>query len=132
MWFWLVDGVVVPAPKGETLQPQKDRQIKLTEFGAGEGPVVSTVFLGLHHIGNGLEFDSLFETLVMWENNETFDGYQRRYRTLEDAIEGHEETVEEVEMEADKQMKAFETMFGEIESGLFGNAKQLDKGNPLA
>lgn len=52
---------------------------------------ISTVFLGIDHshfMGRPL----LFETMI-FSNNED-NGYQERYSTWEEAIEGHNKTVE--------------------------------------
>jgi hypothetical protein len=59
------------------------------------GPVqISTVFMGLDHNFEGTGGPVLFETMVFksWK----WDDYQKRYRTWEEAEEGHQATVKMV------------------------------------
>ena len=66
-----------------------DRKVAHTEV-PELGADVSTVFLGLdHQWGDGPPI--LFETMIFGSD---LDGYQERYSTWDEAIEGHELAVE--------------------------------------
>lgn len=52
--------------------------------------IVSTVFLGLDHSWDG-EIPVLWETMVF---NGRHDQWQDRYISYEDALEGHQQTIE--------------------------------------
>jgi len=60
--------------------------------------LVSTVFLGLDHSHYGQEGPILFETMIfeMGAISGEFDGFQRRYKTYDEAVEGHKEALEMV------------------------------------
>ena len=128
--FWVMD------PDG-TVRPSRDHEEWMEHFRDFDnrrrlakeetcGLTVSTVFLGVPHIGNDLTdhssntWDFFFETMVFGDqakinalflDNEMRDkdrssimnkwfndrvDYQRRYRTYKEAIEGHTETVKMV------------------------------------
>jgi hypothetical protein len=60
-----------------------NRQVALDSVGGGA--YVSTVFLGLDHsFGDGPPL--LYETMIFGGRH---DGYQERYATREEALEGH-------------------------------------------
>ena len=75
-----------------------DRRVERTnvpEFGAD----VSTVFLGLdHQWGNGPPL--LFETMIFGGG---MDGYQERYSTWDEAVEGHARVVDKVKTQPVKE-----------------------------
>lgn len=64
-----------------------DRKIARTEIG---DVLVSTVFLGLDHSFLPDSPPILFETMIFGGEH---DGYQDRYRTIEEAKAGHERAV---------------------------------------
>lgn len=64
----------------DKLVPDGGRVVAKTPVGAGE---VSTVFLGIEHVGG------IFETMTFGLGEE----FQRRYATYADALAGHAETV---------------------------------------
>ncbi len=54
---------------------------------------VSTVFLGYDHGYGETHLPLLFETMVF---DGDFDGYQMRYSTYDEAIQGHKEILEKI------------------------------------
>lgn len=54
---------------------------------------ISTVFLGLDHSWHGDSKPILFETMIFGGE---FDGWQRRYETWDQALEGHHQVCEMV------------------------------------
>lgn len=74
-----------------------ERHVARTMVG---GYTVSTVFLGLDH-SHGWGAPVLFETMIFGADKEAANGdladYQLRYRTWEEAEEGHRDTVAMVE-----------------------------------
>lgn len=94
--FILMDGVPVPEPDlirwAEWMETSPDRCIAFSVV--GEGLQVSTVFLGVD-MGLGLNDTAdpiLFETMVFIGEHPVY-GFQERYRTLEEAMLGHERGV---------------------------------------
>jgi hypothetical protein len=91
---------------------QRDEWFKYYENGpdarrvamwAGKGVTVSTVFLAMNH---GFGGDPLwFETLVF---GGAMDDEMRRYATWNEAVQGHNEVVEEVEATMRTRMITFE------------------------
>lgn len=67
------------------------RRVKLTEVGNGQK--VSTVFLGLDHSFDPNSKPVLFETMI-YNKNDTFEDYQWRYHTWQEALINHEKIVE--------------------------------------
>jgi len=62
---------------------------------------VSTVFLGINHNFDDYGEPILFETMIFRppkEKDNYFDGYQERYCTWDDAVQGHTEAVTMVEL----------------------------------
>lgn len=55
------------------------------------GAVVSTIFLGLDHGFPGTDEPILWETMIF--DRADLEGYQERYSSHEDAVEGHERAV---------------------------------------
>ncbi len=73
-----------------------DRQVartKIPKLNAG----VSTVFLGVDHQW-GVGPPILFETMIFGGG---LDGYQERYSTWDEAVEGHARAVDKVRTEGD-------------------------------
>jgi len=68
-----------------------DRVVAKTHFGNVE---VSTVFLGLNH-NFGIGPPMLFETMVFGGD---LDGEMERYSTKEEAVDGHKNFVERVQL----------------------------------
>jgi hypothetical protein len=68
----------------------ENRRVDRTIIGGGD---VSTVFLGIPHIGPGPAMDFLFETMVFGTGTE-FDERQWRYRTMAEAKQGHWKVVD--------------------------------------
>lgn len=79
----------------DNLSTDQNRRIAKDEIG---GILVSTVFLGVDH-GMDRDIPVLFETMLFpGENNwEELEGYTRRYSSIDEAEEGHEEIVESLE-----------------------------------
>ncbi len=68
------------------------RVVRETEF--GNGCVVSTVFLGIDH-GFGFSKDPiLFETMIFGIPRQ--EGYQERYSSWDEAVEGHNQAIEQL------------------------------------
>ena len=78
----------------------ENRRVKVSK--AGHGFSVSTVFLGIDH-GWNEEEPLLFESMVFNDDIKMCDDlkldydYQKRYRTCEEAIEGHHEILSNLE-----------------------------------
>lgn len=91
LWYVLVGHNPVPCDDIEVLGKwfeNADRQVALTEK---NGISVSTVFLAMNHsFGNGEPI--LFETMVFGGNEDI----QERYRTWDEAVEGHAKICREV------------------------------------
>lgn len=58
------------------------------------GYLISTVFLGLDHGFGSLDFPALFETMVFKDQQ---SGETRRYKTYDEALEGHKAMVRWIE-----------------------------------
>lgn len=71
----------------------KNRRIALDKF--DKGTCVSTVFLALDHNFSGVGGPVLFETLAAYKGEE----YEmRRYSTVEQALTGHNEIVDQLKL----------------------------------
>lgn len=89
-WYVLVGHTPVPCEDVEVwgrYMEEADRQVALTEK---NGLTVSTVFLSLDHAFKGEPV--LFETMVFGGDNDI----QGRYRTWDEAVEGHAKVCSEV------------------------------------
>lgn len=73
---------------GKWFKNFKNRQIKKTEK---NGVTVSTVFLGIDHSFSKAREPVLFETMIFGGEK---DGYQKRYCTMQEALDGHNEIME--------------------------------------
>lgn len=94
-----VDGNPIPCDDlitwGKWLENPNNRQVKKDFVGKYW---VSTVFLSLDH--NFLEGEPiLWETMIFSESEDEtkYDGYQERYSTRQEAIEGHQRAIEMIE-----------------------------------
>ena len=91
------DKKVVPSSFSEFAEqcndPEKYRRVGLDQLGPY---VVSTVFLMINHGfgGRPLFFETMIESLKGEEG--VFQNFQRRYETYEEALAGHQDTVEKV------------------------------------
>lgn len=84
--LYILDGKI-PVPCDETFAWGKwyetaNRTVAYSEIGSVE---ISTVFLGINHAFGG-DLPILFETMIFGGKK---DGYQERYRTWEEAEDGH-------------------------------------------
>lgn len=58
---------------------------------------ISTIWLGIPHVGTFMGVDYYFETMVFKNKNGTsIEDCIQRYRTQEEALEGHKKAVESV------------------------------------
>lgn len=74
---------------------ETDRTLLLDEH---DNVIVSTVFLGVNH---GTPDDViLFETMVF---NGYYNGFQQRYKTLQQALSGHKEVVKMIGLRLSKE-----------------------------
>lgn len=64
---------------------------EVSETDKNDGATVSTVFLGIDHNYGFRGLPIVFETMVFGGSH---DGYQRRYRSWDEADTGHQQTVQ--------------------------------------
>lgn len=86
------------------MQDSTERNIDRTNIGPF---LISTVFLGLDydHLFAGEKKKNykplIYETMIFYKEDDkikmAFDGYQDRYRTYKDALEGHKKAVQMVQ-----------------------------------
>lgn len=93
---YILDGAGRPIPESDILIWARwfegaDRHVAKTAIG---GSWVSTVFLGLDHDFSGYGPPVLWETMVFGAPDG--DDRQLRYRSLDEALDGHEEIVAEI------------------------------------
>lgn len=75
------------------------------------GSLVSTIFLGMDHsFGDGSD-PILFETMVFGDR---VDEISRRYRTWDDAMEGHEKIVKEIRRDEIKRIYSIQNVLAAI------------------
>lgn len=93
--YYLLDANKIPYEVSleESYKMYKDMDMKIVKQETVGDSKVSTVFLGLDHAWDGEDGPILFETMI-------FDGYydefQRRYKTYDEALQGHNDAVEMV------------------------------------
>ena len=90
----LVDGEIIPTDDLRAwalwFEDIEARRVALTRL--PNGKEVSTVFLGVNHaFGHGEP--RWFETMIWDAKTTSFDDYQERYATLEQAMRGHDRAV---------------------------------------
>lgn len=84
-----------PVPEDDLIKWGKwiEKANRIVEVDVIKGMKVSTVFLGLDHsFGDGKPL--LYETMIF---GGVHDGYQVRYTTRKQALEGHEKTLQLVQ-----------------------------------
>ena len=74
---------------GEFMERPDSRRLASDKF---DGLHVSTVFLGIDYFG-GKESPILWETMIFGSEKRELSGFQERYRTREEALEGHARAV---------------------------------------
>jgi hypothetical protein len=108
--YWVIDPetkAISPAPNREDSPLEVDvipwaenvnenRTVAWRVFGEeADGPVVSTIFMGLNHRIFGLGPPLVFETMIFWSGSR-LDHYQERYSTWDEAVTGHKRAVARV------------------------------------
>jgi len=102
MYFYRLNGKNHEALKG--LDPSHPMSVPLFRERIGSSEI-STVFLSLDHSFGDSGGPVLFETMVLGGEH---DGHQERYRTYEEAEEGHTricEMVDRLRIERDEKLK---------------------------
>ena len=91
--WYILNGDKQPVPvdmmEWARLTKGKNRIVAKTNIGEAR---ISTIFLGLDHGQYGDGPPVLFETMIFGGPE---DGYQERYCTWDEAVEGHKKTVAE-------------------------------------
>ena len=93
--YYLLDANKIPYEVSleESYKVYEDMDMKIVKQETVGDSRVSTVFLCLDHAWHGEDGPILFETMI-------FDGYydefQRRYKTYDEALQGHNDAVEMV------------------------------------
>ena len=93
--FYLLDENKKPyeVPLQESYKVYEDPDMKIVQQEKVGDSFVSTVFLGLDHSWGDQDGPILFETMIF---DGHFDQFQRRYKTYDEALQGHKDTVEMV------------------------------------
>lgn len=92
MKHYLLDENKVPYEVSieEAYKVYEDLDMKIVKRDETSGGLISTVFLGLDHAFGDQEGPILFETMIF---DGEFDGFQRRYKTYDEALQGHNEAL---------------------------------------
>lgn len=77
----------------ESYKVYRDMDMKIVKQETVGDSKVSTVFLGLDHAWGHENGPILFETMIF---DGYYEGFQRRYKTYDEALQGHKDTVEMV------------------------------------
>ena len=95
MKYYLLDENKIPYEVSleESYKVFRDSEMKIVKQELVGDCHVSTVFLCLDHAWENEEGPILFETMIF---KGEFDGFQRRYKTYDEALQGHKEAVEMV------------------------------------
>ena len=93
--YYLLDDNKVPYEVSleESYQVYRDMDMKIVKQETVGDSKVSTVFLCLDHAWHGEEGPILFETMIF---EGYYDSFQRRYKTYDEALRGHNDAVEMV------------------------------------
>lgn len=100
-FYLLVDDELVPCDMMEwaVWSSVNSTTIDFTVLNDGELQI-STVFLGF---GHGINADELFETMVFNKNGKSV--LQNRYRTLEEAKDGHKHVITSMMTKIDRALR---------------------------
>ncbi len=101
-FYMLVDDELVPCDMMESVvwSSENSNTIDFTVLNDGELQI-STVFLGF---GHGINGDELFETMVFDRNGKSV--LQHRYRTLQEAKNGHKHVITSMMAKIDRGLRA--------------------------
>lgn len=77
----------------ESYKVFKDKDMKIVKQETVGDSKVSTVFLGLDHAWGDEDGPILFETMIF---DGYYEGFQRRYKIYDEALQGHKDAVEMV------------------------------------
>lgn len=77
----------------ESYKVYRDMDMKIVKQETVGDSKVSTVFLGLDHAWGHENGPILFETMIF---DGYYEGFQRRYKTYDEALRGHNDAVEMV------------------------------------